>query len=117
MQDDRPAVSITRTKTIVRQDNLNIQGVTLRLYEAFPAAKGRRLVERSRRHYTPKHGSWLHLAESELGVLSAQASPTNKPYRRNYRLGARPQRPQHQIRLALHHQRRTLALNSGIYIK
>ena len=42
------------------------------LYEAFPPAEARRLVERFEWHYTPKHGSWLDLAESELGVLSAQ---------------------------------------------
>src|SRR5437868_6577871 len=42
------------------------------LYEAFPAAEARRLVERFEWHYTPKHGSWLDMAESELGVLSSQ---------------------------------------------
>src|SRR4029077_15516004 len=42
------------------------------LYEAFPAVETRRLVERFEWHYTPKHGSWLDLAESELGVLTSQ---------------------------------------------
>src|SRR5262244_4591626 len=42
------------------------------LYEAFPAAEARRLVERFEWHYTPKHGSWLDLAESELAVLTSQ---------------------------------------------
>ena len=42
------------------------------LYEAFPAAEARRLVERFEWHYTPKHGSWLNMAESELSVLSGQ---------------------------------------------
>src|SRR6202051_1427551 len=42
------------------------------LYEAFPPSEARRLVERFEWHYTPKHGSWLDLAESELGVLSTQ---------------------------------------------
>ena len=42
------------------------------LYEAFPAEEARRLVERFEWHYTPKHGSWLDLAESELGVLTSQ---------------------------------------------
>ncbi len=53
------------------QDNLNIHSKAS-LYEAFPAAEARRLVERFEWHYTPKHGSWLDLAESELGVLSSQ---------------------------------------------
>ena len=59
-------------KTIVLvQDNLNIHSKAS-LYEAFPATEARRLVERFEWHYTPKHGSWLDLAESELGVLSSQ---------------------------------------------
>jgi len=59
-----------RTIVLV-QDNLNIHSKAS-LYEAFPAAEARRLVERFEWHYTPKHGSWLDLAESELGVLSSQ---------------------------------------------
>ena len=42
------------------------------LYEAFPAPEARRLVERFEWHYTPKHGSWLDMAEAELSVLSGQ---------------------------------------------
>ena len=53
------------------QDNLNIHRPAS-LYEAFPAAEARRLVERFEWHYTPKHGSWLDMAESELSVLSVQ---------------------------------------------
>jgi len=53
------------------QDNLNIHRPAS-LYEAFPAAEARRLVERFEWHYTPKHGSWLDLAESELAVLTSQ---------------------------------------------
>src|SRR6202046_956611 len=56
---------------VLVQDNLNIHSKAS-LYEAFPAAEARRLVERFEWHYTPKHGSWLDLAESELGVLSSQ---------------------------------------------
>jgi hypothetical protein len=56
---------------VLVQDNLNIHNKAS-LYEAFPAAEARRLVERFEWHYTPKHGSWLNLAESELGVLSSQ---------------------------------------------
>jgi hypothetical protein len=58
-------------KIVLVQDNLNIH-CTASLYEAFPAPEARRLVERFEWHFTPKHGSWLDLAESELGVLSSQ---------------------------------------------
>ena len=56
---------------VLVQDNLSTH-TKASLYEAFPAAEARRLVERFEWHYTPKHGSWLDLAESELGVLSSQ---------------------------------------------
>jgi DDE superfamily endonuclease len=58
-------------KIVLVQDNLNTHKPAS-LYEAFPAEEARRLVERFEWHYTPKHGSWLDLAESELGVLSSQ---------------------------------------------
>ena len=53
------------------EDNLNTHKPAS-LYEAFPAAEARRLVERFEWHYTPKHGSWLNMAESELSALSGQ---------------------------------------------
>src|SRR5271170_1550952 len=53
------------------QDNLSTHAPAS-LYAAFPAAEARRLVKRFEWHYTPKHGSWLDMAESELGVLSSQ---------------------------------------------
>ena len=56
---------------VLIQDNLSVHSKAS-LYEAFPAAEARRLVERFEWRYTPKHGSWLNLAESELGVLSSQ---------------------------------------------
>jgi hypothetical protein len=56
---------------VLVEDNLDIHSKAS-LYEAFPAGEARRLVERFEWHYTPKHGSWLNLAESELGVLSSQ---------------------------------------------
>ncbi|UTD27523.1 IS630 family transposase [Bradyrhizobium sp. WD16] len=69
---DLADVHFAGAKTIVLiQDNLNIHSKAS-LYEAFPAPEARRLVERFEWHYTPKHGSWLDLAESELGVLSSQ---------------------------------------------
>jgi DDE superfamily endonuclease len=45
----------------------------------FPAAEARRLAERFEWHYTPKHGSWLDMAESELGVLAAQCLDRRMP--------------------------------------
>jgi hypothetical protein len=57
---------------VLVQDNLNIHS-RASLYEAFPAAEVRRLVERFERHHSLEHGSWLDLAESELGVLSSQS--------------------------------------------
>jgi hypothetical protein len=65
-------VHFAGARTIVLvQDNLNIH-CKASLYEAFSPAEARRLVERFEWHFTPKHGSWLDLAESELGVLSSQ---------------------------------------------
>jgi uncharacterized small protein (DUF1192 family) len=58
-------------KIVLVQDNLNTHKPAS-LYAAFPPAEARRLVERFEWHYTPKHGSWLDMAESELGVLSSQ---------------------------------------------
>jgi hypothetical protein len=58
-------------KIVLVQDNLNTHKPAS-LYEAFPAPEARRLVERFEWHYTPKHGSWLDMAESELGVLASQ---------------------------------------------
>ena len=58
-------------KIILVQDNLNTH-VPASLYEAFPPGDARRLVERFEWHYTPKHGSWLNMAEAELAVLASQ---------------------------------------------
>ena len=69
---DLADVHFAKAETIVLvQDNLNTHAAAS-LYQAFPAAEARRLVERFEWHYTPKHGSWLNLAESELGVLASQ---------------------------------------------
>ena len=59
------------SRIVLVQDNLNTHKPAS-LYQAFPAAEARRLVERFEWHYTPKHGSWLDMAESELSVLSSQ---------------------------------------------
>jgi transposase len=52
-------------------DNLNTHGAGS-LYEAFEPAEARRLVEKLEFHYTPKHGSWLNMAEIELSILQRQ---------------------------------------------
>jgi hypothetical protein len=50
-------------------DNLNTHRPAS-LYEAFPAAEARRIVKRLEFHHTPKHGSWLNMAEIEFSVLA-----------------------------------------------
>jgi len=52
-------------------DNLNTHGPGS-LYEAFEPGEARRLVEKLEFHYTPKHGSWLNMAEIELSMLQRQ---------------------------------------------
>jgi hypothetical protein len=52
-------------------DNLNTH-TGASLYEVFEPSEARRLLDRLQIHYTPKHGSWLNMAEIELGVLSRQ---------------------------------------------
>lgn len=56
---------------VLIMDNLNTHTLGS-LYEAFPPAEARRLAKRLEIHYTPKHGSWLNIAENELSVLSRQ---------------------------------------------
>lgn len=53
------------------QDNLNTH-VIASLYKAFPAPKARELAKRLEIHYTPKHGSWLNIAEISISILSKQ---------------------------------------------
>jgi hypothetical protein len=61
-------------------DQLNIHK-TASLYEAFAPATARRLVERLDIHHTPKHGSWLNIAENELSVLTRQCLDRRIPDR------------------------------------
>jgi len=69
---DLSDIHFPRAKKIALvQDNLNTHA-RASLYAAFAPAEARRLVERFEWHYTPKHGSWLNMAESELGVLASQ---------------------------------------------
>jgi hypothetical protein len=58
-------------KVVLVMDNLNTHKVAS-LYEAFPPERARRIAERLEIHHTPKHGSWLNMAEIELSVLARQ---------------------------------------------
>lgn len=59
-------------KIVLVTDNLNTHSPAS-LYKAFPPEEARRLTERFEWHYTPKHGSWLDMAEIEIGILCRQA--------------------------------------------
>jgi hypothetical protein len=67
LEEDYPEAE----KVVLVMDNLNTHGIAS-LYEAFEPALARRLARRLEIHHTPKHGSWLNIAEIELSVLSGQ---------------------------------------------
>jgi hypothetical protein len=58
-------------RLVLVQDNLNTH-TPASLYQAFPPAQARRLADRLELHDTPRHGSWLNMAEIELAVLAGQ---------------------------------------------
>jgi hypothetical protein len=58
-------------KVLLVQDNLNTHSGGS-LYEKYPPAEALRILNRLEFHYTPKHGSWLNMAETEISVLSRQ---------------------------------------------
>ena len=58
-------------KIILVMDNLNTHAVSS-LYKTFPPEEARRITKRLEIHYTPKHGSWLNIAEIELNVMTRQ---------------------------------------------
>jgi hypothetical protein len=65
-------------KVILICDQLNTHTIAS-LYKAFPAERARRLAQRLEIHYTPKHGSWLNLAECELSVLTRHCLRNRTP--------------------------------------
>ncbi len=65
-------------KVILVMDNLNTHGYAS-FYETFEASEARRLVEKIEIHYTPKHGSWLNMAEIELSILARQCLSERMP--------------------------------------
>ena len=60
-----------KARIVLVMDNLNTHHPAS-LYEAFEPAEARRIAQRLEIHYTPKHASWLNMAEIELGVLARQ---------------------------------------------
>ena len=77
-------------RIVLVMDNLNTH-TPASLYEAFDPEEARRLADKLEIHYTPKHGSWLNMAEIELSVLSRQCldrrCPTSRPSRVKRALG------------------------------
>jgi len=67
-------------KIVLVMDNLNTHKPAS-LYEAFEPAEARRLIERLEIHHTPKHGSWLDMAETELSILTKQCLDCRIPDR------------------------------------
>ena len=63
--------TIHAQKNRLVEDNLNIHSLAS-LYEAFPPAEARRIAEKLELHFTPKHGSWLNIAEIELSAYKRQ---------------------------------------------
>ncbi len=58
-------------KIILVMDNLNTHKISS-LYKAFHPAEARRIIKKLEIHYTPKHGSWLNIAEIELNIMTRQ---------------------------------------------
>jgi hypothetical protein len=69
-------------RIVLVQDNLNTHGVWS-LYQAFEPHEAQRLAQRIEWHYTPKHGSWLNMAEIELSVLARQCLQERMESREN----------------------------------
>ena len=93
-----------RERIVLVMDNLNTHHPSS-LYEAFEPAEARRIAERLEIHYTPKHGSWLNMAEIEIGVMTRQCLDRRipdlqasawrrwrKPWVRDYRRYSTPTR-------------------------
>ena len=99
---------LDKDRIVLVMDNLNTHHPAS-LYEAFEPMEARRIAERLEIHYTPKHGSWLDMAEIEIGVLARQCLdrriPDQEVLRREVGRLAGPAQPGHGASgLALHHR-------------
>jgi DDE superfamily endonuclease len=65
-------------RIVLVMDNLNVHSPAS-LYEAFPPAEAKRLADKLEIHHTPKHGSWLNVAEIELSILGRQCLSRRLP--------------------------------------
>ena len=79
----------TAERIVLVMDQLNTHSPAS-LYEAFPPADAKRLADKLEIHYTPKHGSWLNMAEIELSVLSRQCLDRRIPDQATLRAEVRP---------------------------
>src|SRR3712207_8771339 len=66
-----PYTTLFRSRIVLVADNLNTHSPAA-LYETFPPAEAKRLADKLEIHYTPKHGSWLNMAEIELSILRSE---------------------------------------------
>jgi len=101
----------TAKKVILVCDNLNTHKPAA-LYNAFKPEEARRLLARLEIHYTPKHGSWLNMAEIELAALTRQCLDRRIPNLLTLQTelaawNTLQRRRRHKNQLALHHRRRT----------
>jgi len=95
-------------KIVLVMDNLNTH-TPASLYEAFEPAEAKRLADKLEIHYSPKHGSWLDMAEIEIGILSRQClnRRLESIEQLQTEVGARAQPTQRQRGLEIPHRRRT----------
>jgi hypothetical protein len=96
-------------KLVLVMDQLNTHSPAS-LYEAFPPEEAKRLADRLEIHHTPKHGSWLNMAEIELSVLARQClsaphRPSGHPQAPDRKLGGEAQRRQTSDQVAVHNPR------------
>ena len=86
-------------RVVLVMDNLNTHAPGS-LYEAFEPAEARRLARRLEIHYTPKHGSWLNMAEIEIGAMVGQCLDRRIPDRATMRreVGAWQGAPEPRVR-------------------
>ena len=104
-------------RIVLVMDNLNTHSPAS-FYEAFVPSEARRLTERLEIHYTPKHGSWLNIAECELSVLGRQCLASDRrrstSVERGSGVGKGSQSSREQGELAVHDRERSRQIASFV---